>query len=53
MKEWDIFKVVSEKELKFVKSHTGYEWSLEIEMEKLGEGFKAFITDTPFMNYTV
>jgi hypothetical protein len=53
MKEWDIFKIVSENEYKFVKSDTGYDWSLEIEMEELGEGFKAFITDEPFMNYTV
>ena len=53
MKEWDIFKIVSENQYKFVKSHTGYDWSLEIEMEELGEGFKAFITDEPFMNYVV
>jgi hypothetical protein len=53
MKEWDIFKVVSEQELKFFKSHTGYDWSLDQEMQELGEGFKAFITDEPFMNYTV
>jgi len=52
MKEWDIFKVC-EQELKFITSHTGYQWSLDILMEELGEGFKAFLTDEPFMNYTV
>ena len=52
-KEWDIFKIVGENQYKFVIKHIGYDWSLEIEMEELGEGYKAILADEPSMNYTV